>query len=166
MDVWMKLSGSEVVPSIIKPPINQTACHFRMCAIFTPGPHDFPETSFHRIVVLPKWNFAESLLCRKKIAQSHLTESSNERNFIMPKDIFLNRCSAERHFSESAFRRTSFLRIVVQPNVVFPKLHLSELHFAGIVSSETTFNRTLNRLPAYTFDQCACWRDAIEDIRN
>ena len=30
------------------------------------GPHNFSETSFHRIVVLPKSNVAESLFCRNK----------------------------------------------------------------------------------------------------
>ena len=109
----------------------------------------FAEMQFFRIIVLPK----------KKIAQSHLTESSHgrivelanlhnaERHFfeslfsrrtfsrivVQPNVIFPNRLSAECHFPESSFSRTSFLRIVVQPNVVFPKLHFPELHFTGIV---------------------------------
>ena len=33
--------------------------------VVTTEPHHFPETSFHRIIVLPECNFAESLFCRK-----------------------------------------------------------------------------------------------------
>ena len=49
----------------------------------TLGPHHFPDTSFHRIVVLSKSNFAESLFCpNKKLPKviwpnRHIAESSN-----------------------------------------------------------------------------------------
>ena len=103
-------------------------------------PHHFPETSFHRIVVLSKCDFTEWLFCRKKIAESHLTESSY--GWIVELAKLHN---AERDFSESSFSRTSFSRIVVQPNIVFPKHHLPERHFAEIVWSKTSFHRTLYR---------------------
>ena len=134
------------------------------------GPQHFPETSFHRIVVSPKCNFAESLFCRKKIAESHLTESSHGR--IVGAKLY----NAEWHFFELLFSRTSFSRIIVQPNVIFTNLRSAERRFpetsfartsfCEIVWSKTSFHRTLNRPPAYTFVRCVCRRAAIEDMRN
>ena len=44
---------------------------------FCTRPHNFPETSIHRIVVLPKCDIAESFFRRKIIAEGNLTESSH-----------------------------------------------------------------------------------------
>ena len=63
----------------------------------------------------------------KKIAESHLTESSHGRIVELAK---LH--DAKRHFSESLFSQPSFSRIIVQPNVVFPKHHLPERHITEI----------------------------------
>ena len=69
---------------------------------------------------------------RKKIAESHLTESPHGRIVELAK---LH--DAERHFSESLFNRTSFSRIVVQPNVSFTNHRSAERRFP-----ETSFART------------------------
>ena len=82
-------------------------------------------------VEIRKCNFAESLFCRKKISESHLTESSHGRIIELAK---LH--NAERHFSESLFSRTSFSRIEVQPNVIFTNLRSVERRFP-----ETSFAR-------------------------
>ena len=87
--------------------------------------HHFPETSFHRIVVLLNPHVTESLFRRKKnITEHHLTESSHSRIGELPKVHH-----AERHFSESLYTRTSFSRNVICPNVIFLKLYEAERHF-------------------------------------
>ena len=95
------------------------------------GPHLFAETSFHRIVVLPKPHVLE---CH--FIESVFSRTSFSRHIIQPKIIFLNRhlaeCLfpthhvAENHFPESSFRRMSFFQIVVQPNTILPKMHLAK----------------------------------------
>ena len=107
----------------------------RNCVVIL-GPHHFPETSFHRIGVLPKCNFVESLFCRKKIAESHLTESSHDRSFELAK---LH--NAERHFFESLFNRTSFSRIIVQPNLIFTNRRSTERRFLKTSFVRTSFCR-------------------------
>ena len=104
--------------------------------VYARGPYHFPETSFHRFVILPKCNFTKSLFCRKKIAESHLTESSHGRIVELAK---LH--NAERHFSESLFSRTSFSRIVVQPNVIFTNRRSVERRFPVTSFARTSFCR-------------------------
>ena len=87
----------------------------------------FIKSSFCRNVILPNRCFA-----KKKIAESHLTESSHGRIVELAK---LH--NIERHFSESLFSRRSFSRIIVQPNVIFTNRRSAERHF-----SETSFART------------------------
>ena len=89
------------------------------------GRHHFSET------------FIESFFCRKKkIAESHLTESSHGRIVELAK---LH--NAERHFSESLFNRTSFLQIVVQPNVIFTNRRSAERRFPVTSFARTSFYR-------------------------
>ena len=66
--------------------------------ILYPGPHHFPETSFHRIVVLPK----------RHIVECQLVESSDCRIVKLP-DLYNVKC----YFIESVFSRTSFSRYIV-----------------------------------------------------
>ena len=130
----------------------------------------FGATSFCQNVISSNRRFAESLFLRKKkIAESHLTESSHgrivelakhhnaERNIsesffsrtsfsgivVQPNVIFRNLCSAERLFPESLFSWTSFLRIVVQPNVPFRKRCSAKRHFYESSSSRTSFSRNV-----------------------
>ena len=85
-------------------------------------PHHFPETSFHRIVILPKIQCCRIIIFpKRKIAETHLTESSHGRIVELAKNH-----NGEWHFSESLFSRTSFSRILVQPNVILPNRRFAE----------------------------------------
>ena len=74
--------------------------------------------------------------------------------------VVLPKCN----FSESLFSRTSFPRIVVEPNVIFTNRRSAERRFPKTSFTQTSFCRTLNRPPVYTFVQCACRRAAIKFI--
>ena len=71
------------------------------------GPHHFPKTSFHRIVVLPE--------CRMSMGPIVILPNSkiSETTYIMSDVILSNRYIAERHFPGTSFSRKSFSRIVI-----------------------------------------------------
>ena len=62
------------------------------------GPHHFPETSFHRSVILPK----------RHVVERQLVESSYCRIVKLPKLY-----NVEYHFLELVFNRTSVLRHII-----------------------------------------------------
>ena len=98
---------------------------------FHGGPHHFPETSFYRIVVLPKRHVVE---CR-------LVELSYCRNYITSNVTLSNRYLSEGHFSDTSFSRKSFSRIDIKPNVFFSNRRLAERFFPKLLFSRTLFFR-------------------------